>query len=417
MDKLRISGGAKLAGSVAIAGAKNAALPALAASILTAESIEVTNLPALADVRTMIRLLERLGADVDRDPGRCSIKLEEPEEFEAPYDLVKTMRASVLVLGPMLARFGRARVSLPGGCAIGDRPINLHLEALARMGAEITVEHGYVSARCDAGLHGANVFFEQVTVTGTENLIMAAALARGRTELHNCAREPEVEDLANLLRKMGAQIEGAGTEKIVVEGVSELHGASHAVIPDRIEAGTYLAAAAITGGDVRIQGCRPDHMDSIISLFEASGVSIERRDRELRVSNGSALRPHDVRTAPYPHFPTDMQAQFMALMTQAGGSSIITEDIFNNRFMHVHELCRMGADIIVAGRRAVVRGPTPLTGATVMATDLRASASLIIAALVAEGETTIDRVYHLDRGYESIEKKLSALGAEVERVT
>ncbi|MBI2838052.1 MAG: UDP-N-acetylglucosamine 1-carboxyvinyltransferase [Acidobacteria bacterium] len=415
MDRLRIRGGGRLAGVVRVGGAKNAALPAMAASILTAAPLRLRNLPEVADVHTMQHLLEHIGASCTLNGSACEIAFEDCRSTEAPYEMVKKMRASVLVLGPLLARFRRARVSLPGGCAIGDRPINLHLEGLARMGAQIEIEHGYVNACCDA-LRGASIFFETVTVTGTENLLMAAALAEGRTELHNCAREPEVVDLAVLLRKMGADIDGEGTETIVVRGVRELKAAEHDVIPDRIEAGTYIAAAAITGGDVTIERCRPDHLDAVTALLEATGAGIERGQTSIRVKGGGPLLSHDIHTAPYPHFPTDMQAQFMALMTQATGLSIITEEIFNNRFMHVQEFCRMGADIHVAERRAVVRGPTKLSGASVMATDLRASAGLILAAIVADGETTIDRVYHLDRGYEHMEQKLSALGAHIERI-
>ncbi|MEW6364640.1 MAG: UDP-N-acetylglucosamine 1-carboxyvinyltransferase [Acidobacteriota bacterium] len=415
MDKLRISGGKKLSGTVRIAGAKNAALPALTASILTGDTLQLENLPGVADVRTMLRLLDHIGAVQQRDDAQCRISFPELKSHEAPYEMVKTMRASVLVLGPLLARFGRARVSLPGGCAIGDRPINLHLDALARMGAELLIEHGYVDARCRR-LRGAKIFFDIPTVTGTENILMAASLADGRTELHNCAREPEVVDVARLLRGMGAQIEGEGSERIVIRGVERLHGTSHTVIPDRIEAGTYMTAAAITEGDVLIEQCRPDHLDALISLLTATGQVVEEDNARIRVKGRRPIRPHDARTAPYPHFPTDMQAQFMAFMTQANGISMITEEIFNNRFMHVRELCRMGANIQVAGSRAVVTGPTPLSGANVMATDLRASASLVVAALAAAGDTVIERVYHLDRGYERMEQKMMGLGAVVERI-
>ena len=416
MDKLRISGGQRLRGSLRIGGAKNAALPALAACLLTSETVELDNLPPVRDVRTMMRVLEQLGAEatVTGDHSR-SVRVDRIGSFEAPYDLVKTMRASVLVLGPLLARHGRARVSLPGGCAIGARPINFHLEGLRLMGAEVDVEHGYVETRAKR-LHGAEISFPRRSVTGVENLMMAAALAEGTTVLSNCAEEPEVVDLAELLISMGASIHGAGTDRIVIEGREQLGGCSHRVIPDRIETGTYLVAGALAGDDVEILGCRPEHLQPVLQQLGAAGVEIETGKDSLRVRAPARLEPRDLRTSPHPGYPTDMQAQYMALMTQAHGSSVITETIFEKRFMHVAELLRMGADIRVNGRSCVVVGPTRLTGAQVMATDLRASASLVLAALVAEGTTVVDRIYHLDRGYASMEVKLQRLGASVERI-
>jgi UDP-N-acetylglucosamine 1-carboxyvinyltransferase len=416
MDKLRIQGGARLRGRVRIAGAKNAALPALAATLLTDEPVELRNLPQVRDVRTMLRVLERLGATaVDRGAGATRVQVERIASFEAPYDLVKTMRASILALGPLVARHGRARVSLPGGCAIGDRPVNYHIEALREMGAAVEVTHGYVEARAET-LTGAEITFPRQTVTGTENLMMAAALARGTTVLHNCAREPEVTDLAELLARMGASIEGAGSERIVIEGRERLSGAEHTVIPDRIEAGTYLVAAALAGDDVEIEACRPRHLEAVLRQIAATGVPIEIEEDRLRVGRTERILPRDLRTATYPGFPTDMQAQYMVLASQAHGSSLVTETIFERRFMHVSELERMGAEIRIQGSSSLVVGPSRLWGAQVMATDLRASACLVLAALVAEGSTVIDRIYHLDRGYEAMEQKLSALGAAVERV-
>jgi UDP-N-acetylglucosamine 1-carboxyvinyltransferase len=416
MDKLRIIGGRRLSGRVPVAGAKNAALPALAATLLTGEAIELQNLPNVRDVRTMLRVLEQLGAEVGvHGDGRATVRVATVKSFEAPYDLVKTMRASVLVLGPLLARHGRARVSMPGGCAIGERPINLHIEGLEKMGASIRLEYGYVEAEAKR-LHGASITFPFKTVTGTENLMMAAVLADGTTSLGNCAREPEIVDLADLLTAMGASIRGAGTGDIVVEGGRPLHGATHRVIPDRIEAGTYLVAGAMCGDGVEVEGARPDHLDALLQQLQSCGVGVTPTANGLRVTQAAPLRSHDLRTSPYPGFPTDMQAQYMALMTQAKGAAVIAETVFERRFMHVGELQRMGADIRIDGRTAVVVGPTQLTGAQVMATDLRASASLVLAGLVGEGVTVVDRVYHLDRGYESMEKKLSELGASVERV-
>ncbi len=415
MDKLRVSGGQRLSGRVAIAGAKNAALPALAACLLTDQPVRLTNLPDVRDVRTMLRVLEQLGADATPIDGGMELTVGKLASHEAPYDLVRTMRASVLVLGPILARAGRARVSLPGGCAIGERPINLHIDGLARMGAEIEIDRGYVEARADR-LHGAEVAFPHKTVTGTENLMMAAALAEGTTVLRNAALEPEIVDLADLLNAMGAHVRGAGTDVIEIEGRDRLDGAEHRVIPDRIETGTYLIAAALIGDGVELTGCRPDHIEPILAQLRAAGVGIEVRGDVLKVTAGGPLTARDLRTEPHPGFPTDMQAQYVVLMTQAHGTAVISETVFEHRFMHIAELLRMGADIRIDGHTAVVVGPRALTGAQVMATDLRASACLVLAALVAKGTTTINRIYHLDRGYEAIETKLGALGAAVERI-
>ncbi len=415
MDKLKVTGQRRLRGRVRIAGAKNAALPALAAALLTDGPLEITNLPRVRDVRTMLRVLEQLGATASWDGNRATVRVDRIASFEAPYDLVKTMRASVLVLGPLLARHGRARVSLPGGCAIGERPINLHLDALARMGAEIKIEHGYVQAKAKR-LRGATMAFPSKTVTGTENIMMAAALAEGTTVLTNCAQEPEVVDLATLLRAMGASIHGDGSDEIVIEGRPSLGGASHGVIPDRIEAGTYLVAAALVGDGVEVEGCRIPHLEAVIEQLRSAGVPLRVGAGAVTVSAPGDLRGRDLRTAPYPGYPTDMQAQYMALMTQARGTAVVSETIFERRFTHAGELVRMGADVRIQGRTAVVVGPTPLSGAQVMATDLRASACLVLAGLVAEGVTVVDRVYHLDRGYEPMEDKLRALGAEVERI-
>ena len=415
MDKLRIQGGARLRGRVRVGGAKNAALPALAATLLTEEPVLLRNLPRVRDVRTMLRVLERLGAEThDAGDGAVRVQVERIESFEAPYDLVKTMRASILALGPLVARQGRARVSLPGGCAIGERPVNFHIEGLREMGAQVDVRHGYVEARAET-LRGAELTFPRKTVTGTENLMMAAALARGTTVLDNCAQEPEIVDLAELLARMGASIDGAGSDRIVIEGRDRLVGAEHTVIPDRIEAGTYLIAGALAGDDVEITACRPTHMDAVLRQLVATGVPIEVGEDRLRVRAPERIVPRDLRTATFPGFPTDMQAQYMVLASQAHGSSLVTETIFEHRFMHVSELQRMGADIRIQGSSSVVVGPRRLTGAQVMATDLRASACLALAALIAEGVTVIDRIYHLDRGYEAMEQKLSGLGAVVER--
>jgi UDP-N-acetylglucosamine 1-carboxyvinyltransferase len=422
MDKFRITGGRALSGRVTISGAKNSALPCMAAAILTGETVTLHNVPYVRDCMTQRRLLEDLGATVlVPDLRTHKITAANVELFEAPYDLVKTMRASVLALGPLIARFGKAKVSLPGGCAIGTRPIDLHLEALKLLGAQVRLESGYVVARAPKGgrLMGADVEFPKVTVTGTENLLMAATLARGTTVLRNAAREPEIGDLAELLNRMGARVRGAGTETITIEGVEALGGAEHTIIPDRIETGTFIAAAAITGGELEIKDCCPEHLEAVIGKLREAGVEIEEvNPTTLAVRRARAgLKARDVTTRPYPDFPTDMQAQYMALMTQAGGRSHITETIFENRFMHASEMRRMGARIRVEGHNtAVVEGPSELSGARVQASDLRASACLVLAGLAARGETLIERVYHIDRGYEKIEAKLRAVGAEIERV-
>ncbi|MDH3285443.1 MAG: UDP-N-acetylglucosamine 1-carboxyvinyltransferase [Acidobacteriota bacterium] len=416
MDKLRIDGGRALHGTVRVSGAKNAALPQLTAALLTEDELKLDNVPDVRDVATLIRLLTDLGAQCERlGRHRWAVKTPGIVRDEAPYDLVRTMRASVLVLGPLVARHGRARVSMPGGCAIGARPIDRHLAALEKMGAEIRLDHGYVDARTDR-LRGAAIRFEDVTVTGTENLMMAACLADGTTVLENAAREPEVVDLARLLSSMGASVEGAGTETITITGAESLHGAEHRVIPDRIEAGTYLIAAATTGGKVTLENVEPEHLSSVIETLAQVGLSIEAGPTWIRAGNGRPLRARDVVTEPFPGFPTDLQAQYMVLMTQAGGVSNINERIFEQRFMHVPELLRMGGSIDLSGHVATVEGPTPLTGAEVTASDLRASACLVLAGLAARGRTTVHRVYHLDRGYEAIEEKLAALGASIERV-
>ena len=421
MDKFRITGGHPVKGRVSVSGAKNSALPCMAAALLTPETVTLHNAPYVRDIITQRRLLEDLGATVLTPELRTyKISAAHVELFEAPYDLVKTMRASVLVLGPLVARFGKAKVSLPGGCAIGTRPIDLHLEGLKQLGAQVGLEGGYVVARAPRGgrLRGAEVHFEKVTVTGTENLLMAAALAEGRTVLRNAAREPEIEDLAELLNRMGGRVRGAGTETITVEGVEALGGAEHTIIPDRIEAGTFLVAAAITGGELELKNCRPAHMAAVIGKLREAGVEIEEVSRSTLRARRSAkgLVARDVVTEPHPKFPTDMQAQYMALMTQAAGRSSVTETIFENRFMHASEMRRMGARISEGGHTATVEGPTRLAGARVQASDLRASASLVLAGLAAEGETVIERVYHIDRGYEKIEDKLRAVGARIERV-
>jgi UDP-N-acetylglucosamine 1-carboxyvinyltransferase len=423
MDKLVIEGGYRLEGTVAISGAKNAALPAMTAAFLTSESVYLQNIPRVRDITTMAKLLAHMGAHVEATeiPATAfTIRTDRVNEAEAPYELVRTMRASVLTLGPLVGRFGRARVSLPGGCAIGARPVNLHVTALEQMGAEISTEHGYIEARVPAGgrLRGAKVRFEKITVTGTENILMAAVLADGETIIENAALEPEVTDLVELLHKMGADITGAGTATLRVHGVKELHGAKHFVIPDRIEAGTFLAAAAITGGDVQVTLCAPDHLSAVIEKLRQMGVNIDRTGpQSLHVSAPRELHGADVTTTEYPGFATDMQAQYMALATQAKGRSVIVETIFENRFIHASEMMRMGADISIDGRKATIRGPVGLSGTTVIASDLRASAGLVLAALVARGETIIDRIYHLDRGYERIEDKLSSLGAHIRRQT
>jgi UDP-N-acetylglucosamine 1-carboxyvinyltransferase len=400
---------------VRVSGAKNAALPAFAAALLTREPVRLRNVPRVADLRTMAKLLQHIGAKVSFVDSEAVIEAASIDTPEAPYDLVKTMRASVLVLGPLLARAGRAKASLPGGCAIGARPINLHISAFERLGASVSLEHGDVEARASR-LRGADFFFDRVSVTGTENAMLAAVLAEGTTKLENAAREPEVEDLALLLSKMGAKISGAGESEIVIEGVERLHGAEHAILPDRIEAGTYAAAAAATGGDVDITNADPTKLSAPLAKIRKMGAEVEVRPDGFRVRAGGALRASDLTTAPYPGFPTDLQAQFMALATRASGVSAVTENIFENRFQHVPELARMGARIHMDGRCSSVEGPSPLFGASVMATDLRASASLVIAGLIAEGVTIIDRIYHLDRGYDRMETKLNALGAKIERI-
>ncbi|MEO8537589.1 MAG: UDP-N-acetylglucosamine 1-carboxyvinyltransferase [Betaproteobacteria bacterium] len=416
MDKLVIEGGARLAGEVRVSGAKNAALPILCASLLSREPLTLTNVPRLNDVRTMQALLSQMGVAIHGGAaGSVVLDAATIDWPSAPYELVKTMRASILALGPLLARAGEARVSLPGGCAIGLRPVDQHVKGLQAMGAEIDLTHGYINARARR-LRGTRFTFDVVTVTGTENLMMAATLADGVTTLANAAREPEVADLAACLVAMGARIDGAGTDCIVVEGVGELHGASHAVMPDRIETATFAAAAAATAGDSVVTHAAPATLAAVLDKLRESGATIAVDGPTLRVRGGSGIGAANVRTAPYPAFPTDMQAQFMALATRAGGTSVITETIFENRMMHVQELLRLGADIEVESNTAVVRGVARLTGANVMATDLRASACLVIAGLVADGETTIDRIYHLDRGYERIEEKLSALGARIRRL-
>ena len=420
MDKFRITGGQSLNGRVSISGAKNSALPCMAAALLSPATVTLHNLPYVRDIITQRRLLEDLGATVLTPELRThKISASHIELFEAPYELVRTMRASVLALGPLLARFGKAKVSLPGGCAIGTRPIDLHLRAFEQLGAEVRLEGGNVIARAPKGgrLIGGEIQFDKVTVTGTENVMMAATLARGKTILENSACEPEINDLAELLNKMGARVRGAGTSRIEIEGVEELGSAQHTIIPDRIETGTFIAAAAITNGDLEIRDCQPLHLSTVIDKFREVGVSIDEiNPSTLHVCCPESLTAKDVRTEPYPRFPTDMQAQYMALMTQAEGKSVIAETVFENRFMHASELQRMGARIAIDGHSATVTGPTPLAGAPLIASDLRASASLVLAGLVAKGETIIDRVYHIDRGYEKIEAKLRAVGADIERI-
>ncbi|HET7205883.1 MAG TPA: UDP-N-acetylglucosamine 1-carboxyvinyltransferase [Terriglobales bacterium] len=419
MDKFVIRGGNPLLGTVHISGAKNAALPAMAAALLTDETVILENVPQVRDIETERKLLAGMGAEVELGYGRAqhrtTISCRGQLNPEVPYELVKTMRASSLVLGPLLARCGRARVSLPGGCAIGARPIDLHIKSLEKLGARITQEHGYIEASADR-LRGAEIVFDKITVTGTEDVLMAATLADGETIMENCAREPEVADLADLLNKMGADIDGAGTSTIRVRGVARLHGARHRIIPDRIEAGTFIIAAALTGGDLNVTGCAPDHLQALLQKLTEVGVKVAHNGSSVRVIGNGELRASDMVTEEYPGFPTDMQAQYMALATQAEGTSIVTENIFENRFMHALELVRMGANIKIEGRRAIVRGRTPLSGTAVLASDLRASASLVLAALIADGESIIDRVYHIDRGYEHIEEKLRSVGAQIRRI-
>lgn len=426
MDKIRIRGGVPIRGEIPISGAKNAALKVMAAGLLTDETLRLTNLPHLVDIVTLANVLAQHGVEIhmngaDGDEGHTGRVLEltarRITSTRAPYDLVRKMRASVLVLGPLLAREGHAEVSLPGGCAIGTRPVDLHLKGLQALGAEVEVSEGYIQARAPKGLEGAEVAFPIVSVGATENLMMAATLAKGETRIVNAAREPEIGDLAACLTEMGARIEGAGTDTISIQGVDRLHGAEHRVTPDRIEAGTYAMAAAITGGAVELVGAQADHLRSVVRILDQAGVAMAATERGVHVSRADgALCGVDVMTEPYPGFPTDLQAQFMALMTVADGASMITETIFENRFMHVPELARMGANINVHGASAMVRGRSGLTGAEVMATDLRASVSLVLAALAAEGETIVNRVYHLDRGYEGLEGKLAACGADIERI-
>lgn len=421
MDKFLIRGGRPLHGKIEISGAKNSALPCLAATLLSSETVILHNVPYVKDLITFRRLLEDLGATALTPELRTvKVNASNVQIFEAPYELVKTMRASVLALGPLLARFGQAKVSLPGGCAIGTRPIDLHLKAFEQLGAVVSLESGDVVARAPNGrLVGNTIEFEKVTVTGTENVMMAASLAEGKTIIKNAAQEPEIDDLAELLNKMGARIKGAGTPVIEIEGVEALGSAEHTIIPDRIETGTFIVAAAITGGEIEIKSCRPEHLTAVIEKLREAGVDIEELNQStLRVKRSAGgLKAVDVTTEPHPLFPTDMQAQYMALMTQADGESKVVETIFENRFMHASELIRMGADIQIAGNTATVRGRTQLMGAKIIASDLRASASLVLAALCAEGETRIDRVYHIDRGYETIVRKLRSLGADIERVT
>ena len=418
MDKLIITGGQTLSGDVRISGAKNAALPVLMSALLTKEPLHVRNVPHLHDITTTMELLGRMGVSLIIDE-KLNITADSStlSSIVAPYDLVKTMRASILVLGPLLAHFGEAKVSLPGGCAIGSRPVNLHIKGLEDMGADIRIEDGYIKAKADR-LHGARLFMDVVSVTGTENLMMAATLADGMTVIENAAREPEVVDLANCLNSMGAKVSGAGTDEVLIEGVESLHGADHTVIPDRIETGTYLVAAAITGGDITVRDTRPHLLDAVLEKLRQAGAEIEVGEDWVRLrTNGRRMRAVNIRTAPYPAFPTDMQAQFMVLNSVAEGTGTITETIFENRFMHVQELQRMGAQIDLQGNTAIVTGTDKLQGAPVMATDLRASASLALAGVVAGSETVIDRIYHIDRGYDGIEEKLSRLGASIKRVS
>ncbi|HDV8351172.1 UDP-N-acetylglucosamine 1-carboxyvinyltransferase [Burkholderia vietnamiensis] len=416
MDKLVIEGGHRLSGEIVVSGAKNAALPILCAGLLSAEPVELDNVPNLKDVRTTLKVLNQMGVQSETDGCRVRLDASRVDNLVAPYELVKTMRASILVLGPLLARFGEAKVSLPGGCAIGARPVDQHIKGLQAMGAEISIEHGFIEARAKR-LKGARIVTDMITVTGTENLLMAATLADGETVIENAAREPEVSDLAHLLVAMGAKIDGIGTDRLVIQGVERLHGARHSVIPDRIEAGTFLCAVAAAGGDVMLTGVRPHILDAVIDKLREAGVSIDEGDSWLRVRMDRRPSAVTIRTSEYPAFPTDMQAQFMALNTVASGTAQVVETIFENRFMHVQELNRLGANITIDGNTALVTGVDKLSGANVMATDLRASASLVIAGLRAEGETLVDRIYHLDRGYDRMETKLTAVGANVRRLS
>ncbi|KVF48845.1 MULTISPECIES: UDP-N-acetylglucosamine 1-carboxyvinyltransferase [Burkholderia] len=416
MDKLAIEGGRRLSGEIVVSGAKNAALPILCAGLLTADPVDLDNVPNLKDVRTTLKVLNQMGVKSETDGYRVQLDASRVDNLVAPYELVKTMRASILVLGPLLARFGEAKVSLPGGCAIGARPVDQHIKGLQAMGAEISIEHGFIEARAKR-LKGARIVTDMITVTGTENLLMAATLADGETVIENAAREPEVSDLAHLLVAMGAKIDGIGTDRLVIQGVERLHGARHSVIPDRIEAGTFLCAVAAAGGDVMLTGVRPHILDAVIDKLREAGVSIEEGDSWLRVKMDRRPSAVTIRTSEYPAFPTDMQAQFMALNTVATGTAQVVETIFENRFMHVQELNRLGANITIDGNTALVTGVDKLSGANVMATDLRASASLVIAGLRADGETLVDRIYHLDRGYDRMEAKLTAVGANVRRLS
>ncbi|WP_229007996.1 UDP-N-acetylglucosamine 1-carboxyvinyltransferase [Methylophilus sp. Leaf408] len=419
MDKLIIEGGVPLRGEVVISGAKNAALPILCAGLLAETPLVLTGVPELRDVASTLKLLDTMGVNVGKDNDRVTLDASDVASFEATYEMVKTMRASILVLGPLLARFGTARVSLPGGCAIGSRPVDLHIKGLQAMGAAMHITHGYIQASTlhlpNRRLQGATYYMDMVTVTGTENLMMAAALAQGTTVLENAAKEPEVVDLAECLNKMGAKISGAGTDTITIEGVERLTGAEHHIVCDRIEAGTYMVAAAMTGGEVTLKNARPDLLEAVIEKLREAGAEISSDPNSITVRSNGQLKAINIRTAPHPAFPTDMQAQFMAMNTIADGVSTVVETIFENRFMHVQELQRMGANIEVQGNTAVVKGISALEGANVMATDLRASAGLVLAGLVADGETVIDRIYHLDRGYERLEEKLNQLGAKVRR--
>jgi UDP-N-acetylglucosamine 1-carboxyvinyltransferase len=415
MDKLLIVGGNRLSGEIAISGAKNAALPILCAGLLTADSVQLSNVPKLQDVSTMLKLLRQMGLVAEQEEDRLHLNGRNIDRLEAPYEMVKTMRASILVLGPLLARFGEARVSLPGGCAIGSRPVDQHIRGLQAMGAEIVIEAGYIHARAKK-LRGARIVTDMITVTGTENMLMAATLAEGQTVLENAAREPEVTDLANLLSAMGARIEGIGTDRLVIEGVDRLHGATHAVIADRIETGTFLCAVAATGGDVTLRHARSDILDVALDKLREAGVVLTTGPDWIRVQMSARPKAVSFRTTEYPGFPTDMQAQFMAVNSIAEGSSHVTETIFENRFMHVQEMNRLGAAISIDGHTAIIQGIEQLVGAPVMATDLRASASLVIAGLAAQGETVVDRIYHLDRGYDRMEEKLSAVGANIRRI-
>jgi len=414
MDRIVITGGSPLTGEVQVSGAKNSALPLLASTILGGEECVLTNVPRVVDVMTMGKLLGMLGATVVQEGNRAVVRADVIHSTQAPYELVKTMRASVLVLGPLVARWGEATVSMPGGCAIGSRPVNLHLAGLTKLGADVSIEHGYIRATARR-LKGARIYCDTTTVTGTENLVMAASLAQGTTVIENAAKEPEVVDLANFLLKRGARISGAGTDVITIEGVRELRGSDHEVIPDRIEAGTHLVAGAITKGSVTVNRCRPDHLEALLIKLREAGATIHIEKELVKLSVAKRLKSVDIRTLPFPGFPTDMQAQMLALMTMSEGTSVITETVFESRFMHVEEFRRMGADIRVEGNRAVVTGPARLAGAPVMASDLRASAGLVLAGLAAEGVTEVLRVYHLDRGYERIEEKLRGLGAKIER--